>query len=104
MTLDDAIVEYTQTANIYKHKIDCLDKYKDYLVDNRDYLVKKREEYMQLALWLKELRVRRNSSCSCYDDYNIKKEIDDNVGKIWESGNTAYGIMENDSNIFFYIE
>lgn len=103
MTLDDAIVEYTQTANIYKHKIDCLDKYKDYLVGDRDYLVKKREEYMQLVLWLKELRERRNSSCSCYDDYNINRKIDDNVGKIWENGNTVYGVIE-DNNIFFYME
>ena len=104
MTLDDAIVEYTQTANIYKHKIDCLDKYEDYLIDDRNYLMKKRGEYMQLALWLKELRERRNSSCSCYDDYNIKREIGDDVGRIWESGRTVYGIMEDDSSVHFYME
>lgn len=75
MTLDDAIVKYEYMANDYKRKINYLDKYKKYMTDyddDRKYYIGQREKYMQLALWLKELRVRRDSSCSCYDDFKIK--------------------------------
>ena len=83
MTLDSAIVEYDHMANEYKEKISYLDEYKSYMNnydEDRKYYIRQREKYMQLALWLKELRVRRNSSCSCYDDWKVgNSDIEEDI-------------------------